>query len=230
MRPLPGLLPFVVATLCCASEARSEADYSKVQEKAAGVRARWHDKVTAIDADNEAEVEAAVIANVRSLAKQWMGTKWAMGAPQAKTPGPDAQINCGTFVGTVLRDAGFVVDVKKLQRQPSQLIIESFIGKDKDRTRKFSNASMDKFLAEVKKLGPGLFIIGLDYHVGLLLQTDDDLRFIHSSYVTGTVVDEDAATASPIVDSKYRVVGKILSRANLDAWLSGERIEVVGDW
>src|SRR5690606_10847446 len=96
--------------------------------------------------------------------------------------------------------------------------------------KKFSNASMDKFLAAVRAMGPGLFIIGLDFHVGLLLQTEDDLRFIHASYVTKTVVDESAATAVPIVSSKYRVVGKILTDDNVRDWLAGNRIEVKGTW
>jgi hypothetical protein len=79
-------------------------------------------------------------------------------------------------------------------------------------------------------MGPGLFIIGLDLHVGFLVQTDDDLRFIHASYETETVVDEAAATATLIVDSKYRVVGKILDDDNVRDWLAGRRIRVKGNW
>lgn len=74
------------------------------------------------------------------------------------------------------------------------------------------------------------YIIGLDFHVGFLVQTERDLRFVHASYVTETVLDEPAATAVPIVTSKYRVVGKILSADNLDDWLRRRRIEVRGNW
>jgi hypothetical protein len=168
-----------------------------------------------------------IIAGVRELARRWTGTRWGLGAPQATAPGP-GKINCGTFVGTVLRDAGFTVDVPVLQRQPSQLIIRSFVGPE--RMRRWSNASMARFVADVRKMGTGLYIIGLDFHVGLLVQTEGDLRFLHASYVTGTVVDEPAAAAPPIVASKYRVVGKLLDRANLRAWLEGRRIEVKGTW
>jgi hypothetical protein len=235
---MPGRLPPRRLPLLClvllgctagisSSDARAES-YDEAKARAAAVRDALRADLRRVDARSEKEVEQAVIGNVRDLAGHWLGTAWGLGPPQADAPGPDRKINCGTFVGTVLRDAGFVVDVAKLQRQPSQLIIRSFVGRD--RTRRFSNASMARFLAGVKEMGPGLFIIGLDVHVGLLVQTEDELRFVHASYVTGTVVDEDAAAASPIVDSKYRVVGKILSRENLDAWLDGRRIEVVGDW
>jgi hypothetical protein len=175
----------------------------------------------------EAAVHDEILTNVTRLAALWLGTRWGLGAPQLSEPG-DGKINCGTFVGTVLRDAGFEVHVKKLQRQPSQLIIRSFVGND--RMKRFSNASMKRFLDEVRSMGPGLFIIGLDFHVGLLVQTEDDLRFVHASYETRTVVDEPAASAGPIVDSNYRVVGKILSDRNVRDWLEHNRIRVKGNW
>ncbi len=172
-------------------------------------------------------IESEIISSVEELFGYWLGTTWALGAPQTTTP-QSGKINCGTFVGRILHDSGFVVKVKKLQRQPSQLIIKSFVGRG--RIRKFSNAKMDKFLLSVREMGPGLFIIGLDFHVGFLLQTEIDLRFIHASFETGTVVNEDAATAMPITSSGYKVVGKILSPRNVRNWLSGERIKVKGKW
>ena len=173
-------------------------------------------------------VEQEIIGAVRELSSYWLGTRWGLGAPQTSAP-QDGKINCGTFVGTVLRDAGFNLQVKKLQRQPSQLIIASFVSGD--RVRKYSDADMDDFLKSVAEMGPGLFIIGLDFHVGFLIQqTDSQLRFVHASYETETVVDEPAATAMPITSSRYRVVGKLLSRRNLEDWLGGKRIEVKGKW
>lgn len=177
--------------------------------------------------DLVARTEAEIVTAVRLLSSHWLGTRWGLGAPQISEPGA-GKINCGTFVGTVLRDSGFNVDVKKLQRQPSQLIIASFVSGE--RVRKFSNSSMEKFLQSVRSMGPGLYIIGLDFHVGLLLQTPDDLRFIHASFETETVVDEPAATAAPIVTSGYRVVGKLLSAENLQDWIEGRKIRVVGNW
>jgi hypothetical protein len=165
--------------------------------------------------------------SARRLSRHWLGTSWGLGLPQSQVPGR-GKINCGTFVGTILRDAGFVVDVGKLQRQPSQLIIRSFVGRE--RMKKWSNAPMDRFLADVRAMGPGLFIVGLDFHVGFLIQTERDLRFVHASYETRTVVDEPAASAGPITESKYRVVGKLLDRGNVRDWLEGRRIQVIGKW
>lgn len=58
----------------------------------------------------------------------------------------------------------------------------------------------------------------------------DEVRFVHASYETHTVVDEDAATAGPIVTSKYRVVGKVFDDQMLKSWTTQRRFRVVGNW
>lgn len=166
-----------------------------------------------------------IVRSVETLSTHWFDTRWGRGIPQLEEPG-EGKINCGTFVGTILNHAGFRVNVKKLQRQPSQMIIASFV--PPSRRRKLVGASMDRFLSTVRDMGPGLFIIGLDLHVGLLLQTDEELRFIHSSIVPGWVVNEDATIAPLIEDSGYRVVGKLLGKGNIRSWLGQRRIKVKG--
>jgi hypothetical protein len=178
-----------------------------------------------------AAARATIESNVQILWNSWLGTTWGLGPPQLAQPSMDnGKINCGTFVGRILHDAGFNVDVMKLQQQLAQDIIESFVSsRDSASFRVFRNKDVPTFISDMRNMGPGLYIIGLDFHVGLLWQTEHGLRFVHASYVTKTVVDEDAATASPIVDSKYRVVGKILTKANIKRWLTGENIAVKGN-
>lgn len=215
----------LVAVSRPAAAGRYEEAIGRVAARRAALAERW------AASDDRAALVGPIAQEIVSLthrvARRWLGTRWGLGAPQSRSPG-EGKINCGTFVGTVLRDAGFVVDVDRLQRQPSQLIISSFVGAP--RMRKWSDASMERFLADVRRMGPGLFIIGLDFHVGFLVQTESDLRFVHASYVTKTVVDEPAASARPIVDSRYRVVGKLLDRKNVRDWLEGNRVQVKGTW
>jgi hypothetical protein len=173
----------------------------------------------------QAALSKEIIASLDSLADFWLGSSWGRGMPQSGTP-QTGKINCGTFVGTLLRDAGFKVDVRKLQRQPSQAIIKSFVGGK--RVRKLVGSSMERFLKAVEEMGPGLFILGMDMHVGILIQTDTELRYLHSSIETGKVVNEAAADAWTIQSSNYRIVGKLLSPKNLRFWLRGKRVEVVG--
>ncbi len=133
------------------------------------------------------------------------------------------------FVGRTLVDAGLNIRHKKLQRQPAELIIKSLV--PKRLIRRFRNKPMATFLQGVQEMGPGLYIIGLDFHVGfVLVRPDLEVRFIHASYVTKTVIDEPAAQAIPIKTSKYRVVGKLFSREYLRQWRAGSRVKVLGRW
>jgi len=172
-----------------------------------------------------AGLEARLLRRVDQLHKAWLGTRWGLGMPQTLEPGP-GKVNCGLFVALVLRHMGFNLNIWKFNRQAASDAIRSVAPR---RARKhFSNTPMKRFLARVKAMGPGLFIIGLDFHIGFLRQTGEDLRFVHASYIDHKVVDEPAATAEPIVTSKYRVVGKILQPGMLDAWLAGRRLKVLG--
>ena len=200
-----------------------EARKQRYHERQQSLAETWsHKKLTSADVDLLANELAG---NLKTLASYWVGSSWGRGIPQSNTP-QVGKVNCGTYVGTLLGDIGFVVNIKKLQRQPSQGIIRSFVrGK---RVRKFSRSTMKDFLASVKEMGPGLFIIGMDLHVGVLIQTDSELLYTHASSETGKVVIERAADAWTIQSSNYRVVGKILSPAVLRKWLRGKRIEVKG--
>jgi hypothetical protein len=169
-----------------------------------------------------AHCERVVAAGVLRLARFWVGTRWGLGSPQIDRPG--GRVNCGTFVGRLLADAGFVLSVRALQQQASANIARTFA--PPDRLRRFSGAAMAEFLDAVHEMGHGLFIIGLDYHVGLLVRPTTELRFVHASVETGTVVDERAASARLIHDSAYRVVGKALGHHNLRQWLLGEPIAI----
>jgi hypothetical protein len=222
------VLGLMLAPGTASADAKERPSYAEtieqIKERRAELRERWQTKARAAV---ETEAHDELLSSIEGLTGYWLGTRWALGAPQTTVP-QSGKVNCGTFVGRVLHDVGFEVKVKKLQRQPSQLIIKSFVGGR--RVQKFSNASMKKFLSSVRDMGPGLYIIGLDFHVGLLLQTEDDLRFIHASFETETVVNEPANVAMPITTSKYKVVGKILSPANIRSWLSGDKIKVQGSW
>lgn len=136
----------------------------------------------------------------------WYGTDWDFyGTTQIPKEG---KIACGYFVTTVLRDAGVRVQRVSLAQQASENIIKSlttaaFI-------KRFHNAPIENFVADVKGLGEGLYVVGLDNHVGFILHYDNDIWFIHSSYIEPSEVIKEKALDSPILTaSKYRVLGKI---------------------
>ena len=214
MKKLASLI--LTLAMLVSTAAGAHEPYEAARQRAVELRAR-----------SGGDAEVALTDAILEIARHWLDTAWGLGLPQSQTPG-EGKINCGMFVGTVLVHAGFAVNHKKLQRQPSELIIKTFA--DGGDVRRFRNRSMHDFVTGVRAMGDGLYIIGLDFHVGFLRVRGDEVRFIHASYVTHTVVDEDATTAAPIVSSKYRVVGKLLTRRTMRAWRSGSPIRVIGNW
>ncbi|MBS3733433.1 MAG: hypothetical protein KGY99_00710 [Phycisphaerae bacterium] len=170
---------------------------------------------------NEAR-QALVRAIARDIAPRWLGTPWAFHGT-SQTPGEGA-IACGYFVSTVLRDAGLRVERVRLAQQPAERIILSLTGEA--HVRRFSNAPLERFVAAVRSCGEGAYVVGLDYHVGLLTCGPEGVFFVHSQGVAPREVVRERAGESPVLDaSRYRVFGRITADdALIEAWLTGRAI------
>jgi len=164
---------------------------------------------------------------VEQLAPRWRGTHWAY-AGTSQVP-KEGAIACGYYVSTLLRDAGLKVERVKLAQQASERIILSLTGEAN--VKRFRNVSLGRFLEGVYGMGDGLYVVGLDYHVGLLFVAGGQGRFIHSSNVGcpsrsgGCVIDEPAGESLALKHSRYRVVGRISADDGLmRKWLRGKAV------
>ena len=172
-------------------------------------------------------IRGQLLSRIDELHRLWRGSRWGLGMPQSTRP-HRGKTNCGLFVAVVLRDAGFRLPIWKFNRQASRDAIRSVA--PRRAMRYFHRVPIERFAAGVKAMGPGLFLIGLDFHIGFLRYDElRGLRFVHASYIDKVVVDEPVERAEAIISSRYRVVGKLLQPMMLDAWLSGRRIHVHGD-
>lgn len=165
-----------------------------------------------------AEVMAALTSTILPA---WQGTPWAFHGTSA-IPGR-GEIACGMFVGTVLAHAGFNLDRIALGRLASEHIAIRLTSQSA--VRRYSDWSVDRIEAELRAWGPGLYLVGLDLHAGLIVvEPDLTLRFVHSSVIPpAAVVSEPPASASPFADSRYRVFAKLLDRRMMRRWLEGDR-------
>lgn len=136
----------------------------------------------------------------------WYGTAWDLnGTTEVPQQG---KIACGYFVTTVLRDAGWRVQRVRLAQQASENIILSLT--TDAYVKRFRRVAIGDFVNAVKKWGAGIYVVGLDIHTGFIVNTGDDVYFIHSSYVEPyTVVRERATESKILAASNYRVLGKI---------------------
>ncbi len=152
----------------------------------------------------------------------WYGTAWDFnGTTEIPQQG---KIACGYFVSTVLRDAGSKVERVRLAQQASENIILS-LTKD-PYVKRFRRVAIGDFVSAVKAWGPGIYIVGLDNHVGFIVNTVDDVYFVHSSYVEPyMVVKEKAIDSQILAASNYRVLGNVFADDELiTSWLLGKAI------
>ncbi len=157
------------------------------------------------------------------LFSQWYGTAWDFnGTTEIPNTG---NIACGYFVTTVLRDAGFNVDRRTLAQQASEKIIKSLV-KD-EYINRYSNSEVENFVKDVIKKGDGLYIIGLDSHVGFLEVDNKNVDIIHSAKSSRKrVMRENALDSQVIKESNYRVIGRISNNKELlKNWLLDTRIK-----
>ena len=174
----------------------------------------------------QAGLEQALLERIDRLFVSWLGSRWGLGMPQSTEP-HRGKTNCGVFVAVVLRDVGFLLPIWKFNRQAAYDSIRSLAPRRS--IRYFHRVSPRVFAAGVRRMGPGLYLIGLDFHIGFLrVKRSGEVRFVHGSYLTHRVMDEPAETALPIVHSRSRMVGKILQPNMLRAWRHRRRIKVLG--
>jgi hypothetical protein len=152
----------------------------------------------------------------------WYGTTWDFNGT-TETPG-QGKIACGYFVSTVLRDAGVKVQRVKLAQQASENIILSLT--TSAHIKRFRQTPISDFVEAVRNWGPGLYVVGLDIHVGFILNVDGQVYFIHSSYINPySVVKEPAGDSKILASSRYRILGKISADDQfIERWLRGEEI------
>ena len=161
-----------------------------------------------------------------AMMRCWLGTPWDFDGI-ASGPGGDG-IACGYFVSTVLRDAGFRVHRYRLAQQPSENIMRTFL--PRSACKLTAGVDYDSFADALETAEPGIYIVGLDTHVGFVVVKGGEFRFIHSSGSRPwSVVDESRADATVLRNSNWRMLGHLTSdREVLRKWLAGTTFPVHG--
>ena len=156
----------------------------------------------------------------------WEGTPWAFyGTSWEPRRG---SIACGYFVTTTLHDAGLRLQRTVLAKQTSETLIKNLTAEAY--ITRYRGLSRAEFVRQVRALGPGLYVLGLDFHAAFLRVRDDEtVQMVHSTYLgPGTVVREPAETSAAL-PSKYRVLGKVSADpVFLRHWLLGDALAVHG--
>ncbi len=222
-----AMLPLLLLSLSCQADTTPPppvalpvqptyaARRAALEERRQALGARWAQGDTSARDAAEAVVLETI---VDDLIPAWLGTPWEFyGA--STTPG-EGSIACGYFVSTVLEHAGFGVERIAMAQQPSERIIQTLT--PESAIWRFSLRPLSDVLDRLAQEGDGLYVVGLDFHTGFLVQRSGQTTFCHASYLDEVAVVCEPAEDAAALASEYRVVGRMLEPAMLEAWLLGE--------
>jgi hypothetical protein len=215
--------------ICCGQPSDKELivpkriDYSALKTQIKNTQKQFNKGYATADTNGKDSIRKAarqyVFETITShLFGQWYGTPWAFYG-HTKEP-RQGEIACGYFVNTILSDAGFNIPGDDW----AQLASETFIVKLTSDLKRSSNKPISETQKYVANRGDGLYLVGLDKHVGFIYVKGETVKFVHSNYYQREigVMAEDLDTKNPLRDSKYRVLGKLLDDKMMENWITGK--------
>ena len=130
----------------------------------------------------------------------------------------DGQIACGYYVTTTLKHAGFKLNRYKIAQQAAAVITKTLCTEDKW----YKQAEYEALKSDLLRQPNNIYIVGLDYHVGFLIKSGEEIYFLHSSYIDpGKVVQETIDQSVVFASTERWLVGKFLDDERVEAWLRG---------
>jgi hypothetical protein len=206
------------------TDEQTQLDYDAARAELAAQRlelaARYAKAPTALK--RSAVLSAARAALLTAFDEQlfpaWAGTPWDFyGTTQTPREG---NIACGYLVSTLMEHAGFKVPRVKMAQQASEYIVRSLA--EPDEVMRFHDVERPAVLERLRaKLGEGLFVVGMDFHVGFLRVTGKEAKLCHAAFFEPKqMLCEDAATSAGF-ESRYHVIGKVFADVQLEGWLKG---------
>jgi len=206
--------------LAACSRAAAEPSYDEVRSHLEAERVALAAQLD--QPETLAKARLLLVTTLRDeLLPAWNGTDWAMNGTSV-TP-HDGAIACGYFVSTTLLHAGFHVERAKLGQQASHHITKSLVTSEP--IWHTSNQPIDAFVDRLRMSGDGIYLVGLDNHVGFVIVDGNDTWFHHSA--PGGVRREPARTASFLSTSHYREAAKLFDDTLVTKWLRGENVTTV---
>lgn len=147
--------------------------------------------------------------------KAWYNTPWDFNG-HTDTP-QKGQIACGYFVTTTMRDMGFQLNRYKWAQKSAEDLVRIACSDIKQ----FYQQPMTDIIKYIEDSGEGLYLVGLDCHVGYIYYYKGKMQFVHSNYYRPKigVMSENLIGRNPLNDSKYRIIGKLFDKQMVQRWL-----------
>ncbi len=201
----------------------NESTYPAILENIATKRADYQNQYNAADSTKQDSlIKSARAYLLKTVSEEvfpkWYGTPWDF---NGTTRNPrQGKIACGYFVNNVITDLGFKIPRVKWSQSASEVFIKKLAP---NHIKRFSNRPIEEVKRYLFNSGDGLYVVGLDIHVGFILVEAGKAKFIHSSYYQPDigVMEEDLVPGNPLGDSDYRVIGKLFTDEMMVKWING---------
>lgn len=222
MKKLMFLFIIIIIISCKAQEEKNYATFLKeINAQQTSFKAKYIVANTLQKKNIITEAKDYITKKIGSeLFPYWYGTPWDFNG-MTRTP-KKGKIACGYFVTNILTDVGFNIPRVKWAQSASEVFIKKL---SYGNLKRFSNKPISTIEKHLLDKGDGLYLVGLDSHTGFIYVTDNTIRFIHADYYEPQigVVSEKIDSNSPINDSKYRIIGKLMSDEMIIAWINNKR-------
>jgi hypothetical protein len=153
------------------------------------------------------------------LYKHWTGTPWDFNGTTLIPH--EGAIACGFFVTTLLQDMDVNLNRTKLSICAASEMMQKLVPHQK--IKKLNSLSYDAFCDTLKTFGKGIYIVGLDFHVGFIVNDGYHVWFIHSNYINRQgVTKETVQNSLALQASKTRwLVNLTNDQEFIERWLKG---------
>ena len=173
---------------------------------------------------------------VSEIFPAWMGMPSGGGreATASMPHEPGMYISCSYFLTAALQNVGLVLESRARFAQAPAAWIEHALLPPGGQIHRFGNLSGAELEERLVALGDGLYVVGLNIHVGFIVVADGHARFVHSSYTPpGTVVDEPVVSSEAIALSRskgYWVSPLFKDDRIVEMWLRRQPVPAPPPW
>ncbi len=198
-----------------------EAVKNRVAAQRKQVAHQFYSKEISIDSLNSTFEQLLI----NQLIPYWYGTPWTF---EGHTDHPDSSsVACGYFVSTTLKHIGINVNRYKMAQQASLNILKTVAMNENKITFYPRTATLETQLHT--DLEDGIYLVGLDYHVGYLLKNGEEIYFIHSTYLSPTmvVIEEIEHSKAFYYSNEYFITSLSRNEVFLLKWISGAELTIV---
>ena len=176
-----------------------------------------------------------VHAIVERIIPQWLGMPWTMAViddglrPNAAVPFETGKgISCSWFLVSVLRNAGLRFQSPRTFAGSIAVRFQYALSPRDADLHRFFNVTPSRLEKKIAALGDGLYVVGLNCHIGFVHVEGDRVRILHSSYISPTAVVIEPLAESPAVAAS-REAGYVVSPLFrdirlIDYWLTGNKV------